>query len=177
VFNADPHGGNFIMTPTGRIGLIDYGATKFFTRNERLAACVLYAALYKKDKEKLMEMCQIGGYKSKYGKPEVVYKLMQFGCDSWGREVTGGRNILQFTDDLKKEDPWYEVPDNFVMAQLMSVRLRSLGLAMNHPITCSDVWGPMALAELEREGLPYETWTREQLLAHKVETRVQVNKY
>ena len=59
------------------------------------------------------------------------------------------------------------------MSQLMSVRLRSLGLAMDHPVTCSDWFGPIALAELEREGLPYRTWTREQLLAHRVETRIQ----
>ena len=49
LFQADPHGGNFLLLPDERIGLIDYGATKEFTRNERLSACALFAALHKRD--------------------------------------------------------------------------------------------------------------------------------
>jgi aarF domain-containing kinase len=99
-------------------------------------------------------MCQIGGYKSKYGKKDVLMKLLQFGYDSWGHDVTGGKNLQQFIDELKTEDPWEEVPDNFVMAQFMSIRLRSLALGMNHPIKCSEWWGPIAESILEKEGLP-----------------------
>ena len=113
VFNADPHGGNFLLLPDGRIGLIDYGATKRLTENERITACVLYAALARGDKEILCDMCDIGGYRSKYGNKEVLYKLMQFGYDSWGNDVTEGKNVQQFIDDLKKTDPWEAVPDNF----------------------------------------------------------------
>lgn len=91
--------------------------------------------------------------------------------------MTGGKNIVQFTDELKTADPWHEVPDNFVMAQFLSIRLRSLALAMNHPITVSDWWGPIALEVLEAEGLPYEKWDRALLEQHKPEIRVQVNKF
>ena len=173
VFNADPHGGNFILLPDGKVGCIDYGSTKHFTRNERLGVCLLYAALHKKDEEMLLNLVQVGGYKSKYGRSDVVLKLMQFGCDSWGSDVTGGKNIFTFTDELKAADPWHEVPDNFVMAQLMSVRLRSLGLSMGVPITCSQWWGEIALKALEAEGMPYETWDRAKLEENKVETRIQ----
>ena len=122
-------------------------------------------------------MCQVAGYKSKYGKKEVIMKLMEFGYDSWGSDVTGGKNLIQFTDDLKAEDPWYEVPDNFVMAQMMSIRLRSLALAMNVPVRCSDWWGPLALKILEKEGLPYEKWDAAMLEKYKPEIRMQVNKF
>lgn len=118
VFNADPHGGNFLLLPDSRIGLIDYGSTKRLTRNERLSTCLLYAALHREDEEKLFEMCQVGGYKSKYGRKDVLLKLIQFGYDSYGKDVTGGKNIQQFIDELKETDPWEEVPDNFVMAQV-----------------------------------------------------------
>jgi len=79
VFTADPHGGNFLLLPDSRIGLIDYGSTKRLTRKERLATCLLYAALYRRDEEKLFEMCHVGGYKSKYGRKDVLLKLIQFG--------------------------------------------------------------------------------------------------
>ena len=177
VFNADPHGGNFLLLPDDRIGLIDYGATKHFTRNERLSACLLYAALHKRDEKMLQDMLLVSGYKSKYNKKEVIHKLMEFGFDSWGKDVTGGKNMVQFNDALKAEDPWYEVPDNFVMAQLMSVRLRSLALAMNIPIRCSDWWGPLALEVLKAEGLPYEIWDKRLLEHYKPEMNMQVHRY
>lgn len=88
VFNADPHGGNFLLLPDDRIGLIDYGQTKRFTRNERLAACILFVALMRKDEQMLLNMCQVGGYKSKYGRSDVILKLMQFGYDSFGKART-----------------------------------------------------------------------------------------
>ena len=119
MFNADPHGGNFLLLPDGRIGLIDYGATKRMTENERILACVMFAALKRKDKDKLWQMAKMSGYRSKYMDPEVYYKLVQFGYDTWGKEVTGGKNVQQFMDDLKAKDPYYETPDNFVLASFM----------------------------------------------------------
>jgi hypothetical protein len=70
------------------------------------------------DEKMLFDLCDVGGYKSKYGKRDVLMKLLQFGYDSWGKDVTGGKNLQQFIDELKQEDPWEEVPDNFVMAQV-----------------------------------------------------------
>ena len=109
-FNADPHGGNFLLLPDGRIGLIDYGSTKRLSENERINACVLYAALARNDKEMLWTMAKLAGYKSKHMNPDVHFQLTKFGFDSWGKEVTGGKNVQQFMDDLKRQDPWYETP-------------------------------------------------------------------
>jgi aarF domain-containing kinase len=169
--------GNFILMPDGRIGMIDYGAVKRFTRNERLTTCLIYAALARKDETMLFNLCKVGGYKSKYGKSNVVYKLFQFGYDSWGKDVTGDRNIQQFIDDLKREDPWYEVPDNFTMVKLMSIRLRALALGMNHPVRCSDWWGPIAEEVLKREGLPYDNWTYDMLVEYKPQMNIQRYKF
>lgn len=173
LFNADPHGGNFLLLPDGRIGLIDYGATKRLSENERISACVMFAALQRKDKAKLWQMAKMGGYKSKHMDSEVYYKLVQFGYDTWGKEVTGGKNVQQFMDDLKATDPYYETPDNFVLASFMSVRLRALTLGMNHPVKCSEYWGEIAEKELNRLGLPYETWDEEQLLKYQPELNIQ----
>jgi aarF domain-containing kinase len=177
VFNADPHGGNFLMLPDDRIGLIDFGATKHLTEKERIGACVMFAALHRRDEQMMIDMAQVSGYKSKYGKKEVLMKLMQFGYDSWGKDVTGGKNLVQFIDDLKAIDPWEEVPDNFVMCQFMTIRLRALALAMNHPITVSDYWGPIALEVLRREGLPYEKWDKDMLIKYKPEMNMQKYKF
>jgi len=173
LFNADPHGGNFLLLPDGRIGLIDYGATKRLSTNERISACVMFVALQRKDKDKLWQMATMAGYKSKYMNPDVYYKLVQFGYDTWGKEVTGGMNVQQFMDDLKAKDPYYETPDNFVLASFMSVRLRALTLGMNHPVKCSEYWGEIAEAELNRLGLPYESWDEAQLTKYQPELNIQ----
>jgi len=173
LFNADPHGGNFLLLPDGRIGLIDYGATKKLSENERISACVMFVALQRKDKDKLWQMAKMGGYKSKHMNPDVYYKLVQFGYDTWGKEVTGGKNVQQFMDDLKAKDPYYETPDNFVLASFMSVRLRALTLGMNHPVKCSEHWGEIAERELNRLGLPYETWDEAQLQKYQPELNIQ----
>ncbi len=107
-----------MLLPDGRIGLIDFGATKRLTQKERLSVCLLYAALGRKDEQMLFDMCDIGGYRSKHGDKQVLMKLLLFGYDSWGRDVLEGKNIQTFIDELKRKDPWEEVPDNLVMAQV-----------------------------------------------------------
>ena len=65
-----------------------------------------------------------------------------------------------------------------MMAQMMSIRLRTVGFSMNHPITCSDYWGPIAEEVLLKEGHPYETWNVEKLKQFRPEkVNVQVNRF
>jgi aarF domain-containing kinase len=172
-FNADPHGGNFMLLPDGRIGLIDLGSTKKLTKNERLSACLLYAAIARKDEKMLFDLCEIGGYKSKHGDKEVLMKLILFGYDSWGKDLMGNANIQTFMDELKKKDPWEEVPDNLIMAQFMSIRLRSLALGMNHPVRCSEYWAPIAEEILEKEGHPYESWDYQKMVQYMPKMSIQ----
>ena len=51
--------GNFLLMPDDRIGLIDFGQTKRFTRNERLCCCVLFAALGRRDEQMLKTLVQV----------------------------------------------------------------------------------------------------------------------
>ena len=92
-------------------------------------------------------------------KEENIFKLMEFGFDSFGNDVTGGKNVQQFTDDLYRDDPWEEAAGNLVMAQFLSIRLRSLMMQCGHPVRCSHYWGGFAEEVLQREGLPYEQWS------------------
>ena len=39
MFNGDPHAGNILLLPDGRLGLIDYGQVKYLTEKERLHLC------------------------------------------------------------------------------------------------------------------------------------------
>jgi aarF domain-containing kinase len=165
-FNADPHSGNFMLLRDGRIGLIDFGATKVLAREERLAACLLYAALHRGDKDKVMEMVRVSGYRSKSFDEDVIYDLCRFGFDTFGQDLLRGKNVQTFMDDLYARDPWYEAASNLTMAQFLSIRLRGVGLSCGYPVVCSDWWGPLAIKILRDEDLPYESWDRDLMKKH-----------
>jgi predicted unusual protein kinase regulating ubiquinone biosynthesis (AarF/ABC1/UbiB family) len=88
-----------LLLPDDRIGLIDFGATKHLTRNERLMTCLVYAALYRKDEQLLVDMAQVNGYKSKYGRKDIIMTLMQFGYDTWS-VIPPGQNMVQVNQYL-----------------------------------------------------------------------------
>ncbi len=81
-FNADPHGGNFLLLPDGRIHLIDYGSTNELTENERLHVSVMYAAQTRNDREKIWAMARLRGA---LPAGEVRLRLVGEGGDSGGR--------------------------------------------------------------------------------------------
>jgi hypothetical protein len=66
----------------------------------------MYAALGRRDVDVLHAICDHIGYKSKYGKKAIIHKMMQFGYDSFGPEVLGDKNVMQFSDEMSLEDPW-----------------------------------------------------------------------
>jgi aarF domain-containing kinase len=105
-FNADPHAGNFLLLPDDRIGLIDYGATKTLTREERLITCIMYAALARKDSQMILDVSVASGYKSKHMDKDVIMKLVRLGFDTFGRDLLGDKNTQQFIDELYAKDPY-----------------------------------------------------------------------
>ena len=60
-----------------------------------------YAALGRADVDMLQAICDYSGYKSKYGKKDVIHKMMKFGYDSFGPEVLGDKNVMQVTLPLQ----------------------------------------------------------------------------
>ena len=71
--------------------------------------------------------------------------------------------MMWFLDELWAQDPWREAADNLVMAQFLSIRLRSVAMSMGHPVICSRWWGDIAERALAAAGLPYEEWTNADL--------------
>lgn len=130
LFNADPHAGNFLLLPDGKIGLIDYGSTKRLSRSDRIMACVIYAALARGDRGMIVDVARNGGYKSKYFNQDVIWKLMRFGFDSYNKDLMEGKNVQTFIDDLYATDPYTEGADNLIMVNFLSIRLRAVALQM-----------------------------------------------
>ena len=78
----------------------------------------VYVALKRRDRDTIKNIAIAGGFKSKHMKMENIFALVEFGFDSFGSDVTGGKNVQQFIDDLYRDDPWTESAGNLVMAQV-----------------------------------------------------------
>ncbi len=55
LFHADPHGGNILVLPDGRLGLIDFGSVGFLTQKSQDAIVSMFLALVNEDYEALVQ--------------------------------------------------------------------------------------------------------------------------
>jgi aarF domain-containing kinase len=152
---ADPHGGNFLLLESSKIGLIDYGQVKQLTLHERLYLAKMVVAIGKGDKDRLKQLAIAGGYRSQKLDREVIWKMSLFALDRDGRDLTGDLNVQQFMDAQFSLDPWQSVNNAIIMPSRVSVLLRGIGLMLNHPVSVLSVWGPAAEKLLARHGLTY----------------------
>jgi len=151
-FNADPHAGNFLLLPDGRIGLIDFGQVKQLTDAQRLRLCAMYKCLATGDRETLRQIAIENGYRSKRMDAEVMWRMTRFGLDQDGPDVTGGKNVQQFMDEQYARDPWEKTDDTIIMPVRVSFMLRGVGLSMGHPVSTVHYWWPVARAVLREQG-------------------------
>jgi hypothetical protein len=163
-FNADPHAGNFLLLPDGKLGLIDMGQVKRLSDSERIEICKYLAVLGEKGvstalrKQRVATLGLQHGYQSRDLNPDVMYNMVRFGLDQDGPEVTGGRNVQQFMDEQYARDPWSKTDDMLIMPIRFSFMLRGVGLTLGHPVSTLEHWYGMAKGELDKIG-----WTTAEL--------------
>ncbi len=61
VLHADPHPGNYLVMPDGRLGLLDYGCVKRFSPAAHSAFRVLYGGICREDAESFVEAARVLG--------------------------------------------------------------------------------------------------------------------
>ena len=152
-FNGDPHPGNVMLLPDGRLGLIDYGQVKKIDHATRMSYAKLIVAL---DEENQEEVCRIMwgelGCRAKYMKPEVCYRIAAFWSDRDTRDITGGRNIAEFMEWAEEQDPVEIVNQDIVMACRVNVMMRGMANAFQLRLRMAPVWRPHAEAYLAAHG-------------------------
>eukprot|EP01103_Thecamoeba_quadrilineata_P006992 TRINITY_DN1675_c0_g1_i2.p1 TRINITY_DN1675_c0_g1~~TRINITY_DN1675_c0_g1_i2.p1 ORF type:complete len:507 (-),score=90.32 TRINITY_DN1675_c0_g1_i2:276-1736(-) len=94
LFNGDPHHGNILLLPDGKIGLIDYGQVKSLSRKEKRSLARFIVALAEDDKEEIVRLARGMGYETQKNDPYVIYKSSVVGFDRDGPEVCEGDSSL-----------------------------------------------------------------------------------
>jgi aarF domain-containing kinase len=157
-FQGDPHPGNIIICHSPRnndvqLGLIDYGQVKEITRDERLLMCKLIIALADDDKDTIVHLMKEAGYRSKGMNPEMIYKYAKVSYDEDNDELTEGKHIQMFLEDLQALDPIDQIPEQFIMVGRTSVMLRGVAHALRQSRSVAKAWKPIAEKVLKEEGL------------------------
>ena len=153
VFNGDPHPGNILIFPDGRLGLIDYGQVKRWTLEQRLAYAELIVALAADDHEEIVRAFQQElHFQTERNDPTVHYRLACFWNDRNTDDVTEGLNLQEFQDWAEGEDPQKSIPNWPIMASRVSVLVRGMGNAFGLHLTVAGTWAKYAQQLLEKHG-------------------------
>ncbi|KAL7466563.1 hypothetical protein ACHAXS_006867 [Conticribra weissflogii] len=72
VYNADPHPGNVLVLPDGKLGLLDYGMVGRLSESHRKTIAQTILALERKDKKATAQIYRENGYKATNSKGDLV---------------------------------------------------------------------------------------------------------
>eukprot|EP00808_Paulinella_micropora_P022499 g53492.t1 len=145
-FNGDPHPGNILLMPDGRLGLIDYGQVKHFSLKDRVRYAKLTIALAEDKKDEVARLLfNDFGVKTKYMNHEMAYRLCAFWNDRDTPDITGGRNLQAFLDYIQEQDPIIDANDELVMCSRVSMMMRGMANAFGLKLRTAPIWKPYAL--------------------------------
>mmetsp|Transcript_5827 Transcript_5827/g.10743 ORF Transcript_5827/g.10743 Transcript_5827/m.10743 type:complete len:561 (-) Transcript_5827:18-1700(-) len=148
-FNGDPHPGNILLLPDGRIGLIDFGQCKRLTDEQRAGLAELFAAL---------AAAPAALDASQAADARIATAFEALGV----RTVHGDRRFLAFVPRLmfgSLRPEWLDrsylkemltrdnielLPTHVIMAYRASMLLRGLCLTMQKNVSVADAWGAWA---------------------------------
>ena len=157
VYNADPHPGNVLVLPDGRLGLIDYGMVGRLSAAERAAVARVVRGLHARDAAAVVREYSDAGYRACWhsGEPhgaEVIYRLATFHLDRIDLSpvaVSGARGgrlpvlrLLQSTIELA-------VPDWIEQARRLGGLLIGVGSQTGRPLSLAAEWALIAEEVLE----------------------------
>lgn len=148
-FNGDPHPGNILLLPDGRVGLIDFGQCKRLTDEQRADFAHLFLAL--------------ADAPSRAGASEEADERIAAAFEALGcRSAKSDRRFLALLPRLmfgSLQQEWFEpgylkqvltndrievMPPHMVMAYRASMLLRGLCLTMQHNVSVADAWSVWA---------------------------------
>ncbi|GKY97632.1 hypothetical protein MPSEU_000721600 [Mayamaea pseudoterrestris] len=148
-FNADPHPGNILVCRaadgTPQLGLIDYGQVKDIdSKEKRHLFAKIVIALDNDDRSEVVRLMKEAGFKSKRMDPEVIWLYAKVCYDDDNAELTGGKHIQMFMEDIEARDPIMELPKDFIMVSRCTLMLRGLCHAMLQSRSIARAWRPIA---------------------------------
>eukprot|EP00397_Hematodinium_sp_SG-2012_P013550 GEMP01013764.1.p1 GENE.GEMP01013764.1~~GEMP01013764.1.p1 ORF type:complete len:525 (+),score=146.93 GEMP01013764.1:168-1742(+) len=154
-FNGDPHGGNILICPDGKLGLIDYGQVKVLSDDKRKKIAQLIRTLVddNDDSAAVARVCKDTGMLTTTKmdtNPEYIHKRLEMMLNYDDLETTENLNVQLYLEKLDAVDPLLFVDDDFIMPNRLSFMMRGMGFALNYPLRTAERWYPLATRALEK---------------------------
>ncbi|CAK0845785.1 unnamed protein product, partial [Prorocentrum cordatum] len=158
VFNGDPHPGNILLMPDGRLGLIDYGNVKRLTAQQRAQIGRLFIALAGGKRDEVAAAAEVVGFRTRSGDRECLFRFARLWFDRDDDETLvmpdGSRpaNIQLYMEKLSAIDPLIKTPDDFLMVARNSFLLRGLGTHFGVRLHMGAEWKALAESAARQVG-------------------------
>lgn len=81
--------------------------------------------------------------------PDVIYLYSKVAYDDDSAELTGGKHIQVFMEDLQSRDPIEHIPEEYVLLSRSTLLIRGLAHALHQPRSIAKAWKPIAERVLE----------------------------
>jgi len=151
LYNGDPHPGNILLCPDGRIGLIDYGQCDRSTPEMRKQlARLLRGIADPKYETEVAPAFRALGLKTKNDDPEFIATMARLIFGRMSAEILDH----DFHHKLHKTDRIEKFPKDLVMVYRAAVLLRGLGLSLQYNISPAESWSKFAAEVLEEAPCP-----------------------
>ena len=157
LFQGDPHPGNIIELPDGRLGLVDYGQVKRISDQERFQIAKIVDSIgsrhqhHRKSPRDIAVAAQALGFETKRNDPAILaqFATLFFDSDIDGKTKLGCATPQVYFSLLNKADPLVNVPDVAVFVARSSFILRGMGTLLDQQIRTSMRWAPQAKLALQ----------------------------
>jgi aarF domain-containing kinase len=160
VFNADPHPGNVLVLPDGRLGLLDYGMVGRVSEEDRQKLAAIVLSLAMNDHLETAKLYSDTGYKAtwKHGDlashPRVLHRFATFHFDKidlspiiFNGEKVGIMQVLESTRE-RSLPLWIE------NGRRLSGLLIGVASQATRPVSLAKEWKPIAQQVLRRRKQP-----------------------
>lgn len=139
LFQADPHPGNILALPGGRIGLLDFGLTKELPDSARLGFARLVVAVAERSTSGIAEAFRELGVKTESDDPGEILPLMQLFFEVRPAGVT---RIDR--DGALRRNPVEAIPGDLVLLGRVVGLLRGVCASLGTPLSPMEMLRPYA---------------------------------
>ena len=142
LFQADPHPGNILVLPEGRVALLDFGLTKELPDQARLGFAKLVLASAERDSEAILEAFGDLGVRTKSDDPESLLTMMSMLFEP--RPTDGGIREIRARRQTVRANPVEAIPGDLVLLGRVIGLLRGVCASLGTPLSPMQMLKPHA---------------------------------